>query len=290
MHWFILRKLAVLVATVLVTAMFAYGLLATAPGAVPDSGLLGWLGHALVGDFGQSSAGGAVGALIAPRLGVTAPLALLAIVLTAIMGFGLGYAAALRPGSIGDRALGALSSLGAAAPNFWLGMVLVLLFAMVLRWLPSGGFVPWQDNAGAALLSLILPALALALPAAAALALSVRDALAAARGSTYVQAAQARGLTARAAMARHGLRPALLPIIDALVVQCAMIIAGTVIVETVFYLPGLGRLILDAVGSRDLAVVRAGLVVLVLLISAGMFLTSLLAVWVDPRLRAGRSE
>ena len=179
-----------------------------------------------------------------------------------------------------------MAEIGIATPNFWLGMVLVLAFATGLHLLPPGGFVPWGDNFGGALVSLILPALALALPAAAVLAIATRDALVEARTAGYAIAAQARGLTAHEAFTTHGLRTASLPVLQALAVQCAAIVAGTVIVENVFYVPGLGRLILDALNAHDLAIVGGGLVVLVLLISGTMFLLQLALVWADPRLRA----
>lgn len=289
MLWFVLRKLAVTIATVVLTAVLTYALLSAAPGAVPEAnGMLGWLGHALVGDFGRAANSSSVGGLIAARLAVTVPLAVLALLLATIIGGGIGYLAALRPGSIGDKALSALAEIGIASPNFWLGMMLALLLATTLHWLPPGGFVPWQDNAGAALISLLLPALALALPAAGALALRSRNVLADVRGSGFVRGLQARGLTAGEAMLRHGLPYAALRIAAGLGAQAMAIIAGSVIVETVFYLPGLGRLILDALAAHDLAVVRAGLVVLVLLIAGAAFLSTLGASLADPRSRVER--
>ena len=280
-----------MVATVVLTAVLTYALLSAAPGAVPEAnGMLGWLGHALVGDFGRAANGGSVGSLVAARLAVTVPLALLALVLAILIGCGIGYLAALRPGSIGDRALSALAEIGVASPNFWLGMVLALLLATTLHWLPPGGFVPWQDNAGAALTSLLLPALALALPAAGALAVRSRDVLSETAVSGPVRGAQARGLTAREAMLRLGLPYAALRIAAGIGAQAMAIIAGSVIVETVFYLPGLGRLILDALDARDLAVVRGGVVVLVLLIAGAAFLSALGATLADPRSRVERPQ
>ena len=291
MLWFILRKLAAFIATVLVTAWLIYAVLGASPGTQPQGGFFGWLAHALIGDFGIStSLSQPIGRLIAGRLAVTVPLALLAMVVATVVGLGIGYLAALRPGRWSDKALTTLAEIGVATPNFWLGMVLVLALATGLHWLPPGGFVPWQDNFGGALLSLILPALALALPAAAALAIAARDALAEARGAPYAVAAQARGLTARETFMTHGLRTASLPVLRALAVQCGVIVAGTVVVENVFYVPGLGRLILDALTAHDLAIVGGGLLVLILLASGTTFLLQLSLVWADPRLRAGPVE
>lgn len=287
MLWFVLRKFAAFVATVLVTVWLIYAVLSAAAGAHPEGGFFGWLGHMFTGNFGVStSLSQPIGALIATRLAVTVPLALFAIVLAALVGLGVGYLAALQPGRWSDKTLTALAEIGIATPNFWLGMVLVLAFAAGLHLLPPGGFVPWGDNFSGALVSLILPALALALPAAATLAMVTRDALTGARRADYAIAAQARGLTAHEAFVAHGLRTASLPVLQALTTQCAAIVAGTVIVENVFYVPGLGRLILDALTAHDLATVGGGLVVLVLLISGTTLFLQLSLVLADPRVRA----
>jgi peptide/nickel transport system permease protein len=289
MTWFVLRKLLALVAIVLLTAAIVWWLLAGLPEAPASGDFLSWLGHLLVGNFGYSATGEAVGPILAGRLAITVPLALLAILLTALLGFGLGWIAALRPGAVGDRLLTALSDLGIATPNFWLGMMLVLAFAGGLHWLPQGGFVPWQDSALAALASLILPALALAASATAALGLDVRSAMVAAAEAPAVLGAQARGATRRDAIRRSRL-PALLRLGPSLARQLAGVVAGTVIVENVFYLPGLGRLILDAATARDLVTTRAGLVVLVVLIAGTVCLAQIVFGWLDPRRRAGVPE
>ena len=285
MTWFVLRKLLALVAIVLLTATIVWWMLAGLPEAAATGDFFTWLGHLLVGNFGFSAAGEAVGPIVAGRLAITVPLALLAILLTALLGVGLGWLAALRPGNVGDRLLMALGDLGVATPNFWLGMMLALAFAGGLHWLPPGGFVPWRDSAPAALASLILPALALAVSAAAALALEVRSAMVAAAEAPAVLGAQSRGATRREAVRRSRL-PALLRLGPVLGRQFAAVVAGTVIVENAFYLPGLGRLILDAATARDLATTRAGLVVLVVLIAGTLFLTQVALGWLDPRRRA----
>src|SRR3569623_1860040 len=247
---FTLSRLAGLLATVLVTAWLVFALLS------PAGNFFGWLGHMLIGDFGVSaSAGRSVGGLIAARLGVTVPLALLAMVLAGLIGVGLGVLAALRPNSLVDRMVVVLTAVLTATPNFWLGMVLVLACAGGLHWLPPGGFIPWQQNFGGALVSLLLPALALGLPVGCALAISVRDALVAARTSDYVLAQRARGISERDAFRVDGLPAATLAVLRWAIPQAAAIVLGTVIVENVFNLPGLVRLILYAVTARDLALV-----------------------------------
>lgn len=289
MTWFVLRRFAALVAIVLLTALIVWWLLAGVPDAGAKGEFFSWLGHLLVGNFGVSGSGEAISPMLAGRLAVTVPLALLALLLTTLVGFGLGWLAALRPGTIGDRLLGVLTDLGIAAPNFWLGMMLALALAGGLHWLPTGGFVPWQDSAPSAFASLILPALALAAPAAAALAVQVRSALVAAAGAPAVLGAQARGATRRDAVRRSRM-PALLTLGPTLGRRFATVVAGTVIVENVFYLPGLGRLILDAAVGRDLMAARGGLVVLVLLVAGTLFLTQIVFGWLDPRCRAAVTE
>jgi peptide/nickel transport system permease protein len=169
-------------------------------------------------------------------------------------------------------------------------MLLVLLFAVVLRWLPPGGFVPWGENPLGAFNSLILPAIALALPQAAILARVMRTALVDVQGSDYIRTARAKGLTLSEAVWKHGVRNAMLPVLTILGLQFAYLVAGTVIVENVFYLPGLGRLIFDAISARDLILVRSSVIILVLAVIGTMFLTDLAYAWVDPRLRSRRAE
>lgn len=247
--------------------------------------LLAWIGGMLHGDFGLSYTQNApVSALIAARLAVTLPLALLALLLALSLGLALGLAAARRPEGIGDRLLTGLSRVGVAIPSFWLGMVLVLVFSATLRWLPPGGFVPWMESPLSALASLILPAMALAVPLAAALALDTRAELVDVERSGSLRAAAARGLSRREAMLRHGYRNALLPLLPAAGRYAVQLIAATVVVETVFYLPGLGRLALDAVSARDVLVVRAVVMVLVTLMAGTVFLVRLASGWADRRL------
>jgi len=287
MIWFVLKKLAGLIAALMLVAALIFAVLSLAPGAdaALPGGYFGWLGHLLAGNFGMSMDGHPLGAQIAPALAVTVPLALLALLFAALLGVAIGLLAALRPGSLLDQGLSALNQLGGATPNFWAGMVLVLVFSSLLHWLPPGGFVPWSENAGSAFVSLLLPALALALPAAASLADDVRRALVASGDAAYIGAAQARGLTRRKALRRHGRRNAALAILPGLAQQAASIVAGTVIVENVFYLPGLGRLILDAIGHRDVGAVAATSMVLSLLIVGTMFVLGLAGGWLDPRTR-----
>lgn len=273
------------VATLLVAAAIIYFVTAIATNAAGQPGFFEWLGGAFLGNFGMSSAQGVpAGSLIAGSLGVTMPLLLLALLLALIIGAGVGWLAGRRPETLVDQALMGVSRVFAAVPPFWLGLLLVLVFALTLRWLPSGGFMPWLDNPAGALASLVLPALAVALPLGAMVAQSVREALTATDGSGFMLGARARGLTTEAAFRRHGWRNMGVALFDHGLALLPQLIVATLIVESVFYLPGLGRLLVDAVAARDVAVARGLAFVLVLLIAGATFLLEMGKGWVDPRL------
>lgn len=245
-----------------------------------------WLLGMLRGDFGVSHTQGvAVSQLIVERLAVTLPLALIAMVVSMLVGLPLGILAARRRGKATDTALMVLAQTGIAIPNFWFGMLLTLVFAVGLRWLPTGGFTSWAEDPVGAARSLVLPGLALALPQAAILARVMRTSLVDVIGQDFIRTARAKGLTLDEAIWRHGVRNAFLPVLTILGLQFGYLIAGTVIVENVFYLPGLGRLIFTAIGERDLVLVRSATIILVLAVTATMLITDLTYALVDPRLR-----
>tara|TARA_R110002020_G_scaffold50791_25_gene143779 strand:- start:245 stop:1198 length:954 start_codon:yes stop_codon:yes gene_type:complete len=314
MTLFVLRRLLGFAVTLLVAALVIFVVLDLLPGdpaqfmlglnATPESvarlrtqmGLdvpaperfAGWIWGMLHGDFGMSYTQRApVGALIWGRLGVTVPLSLLAMGLSMLIGLPLGILAARRRGKALDTAIMVLAQTGIAIPGFWLGMLLALVFAVQLRWLPPGGFTPWHEDAGAALRSLTLPSLALALPQASILARVMRTALVDVTGQDFIRTARAKGLTMGEAVWRHGVRNALLPVLTILGLQFAFLISGTIIVENVFYLPGLGRLIYTAISQRDLILVRGATIILIIAVTLTMLVTDLAYGLVDPRLREG---
>lgn len=249
---------------------------------------LGWLGGMLQGDFGMSYTQRApVAQLIWGRLGVTLPLAVFAMVISMAVGLPLGLLAARRRGKAIDTTIMVLAQTGVAIPNFWFGMLLVLVFAVGLRWLPPGGFTPWTEDSGLALRGLLLPSLALALPQASILARVMRTALVDVAGQDFIRTARAKGLTMDEALWRHGVRNALLPVLTILGLQFAYLVAGTIVVENVFYLPGLGKLIYTAILERDLILVRGATIILILAVTSTMLLTDIAYALVDPRLREG---
>lgn len=312
MTLYILRRLAGFLVTLLIAAAVIFVLLDLMPGD-PARFILGinasaeavaalreqmglnepalnrfasWVFGMLQGDFGISQTQKLpVAGLIAERMSVTLPLTISAMIISTAIGLPLGILAARHRGKLLDTALMVLAQVGVAVPGFWLGMLLTLLFAVTLRWLPPGGFTPWDENPWASVRGLVLPSLALALPQAAILARVMRTALVDVSNQDYIRTARAKGMTFGEAMWRHGVRNALLPVLTILGLQFAFLIAGTIIVENVFYLPGLGRLIYAAINERDLVLVRSATIILVLAVTVTMLIVDIAYGLVDPRLR-----
>jgi peptide/nickel transport system permease protein len=231
------------------------------------------------------------GELIAQRLQVTLPLALLAMVITVVLALGLGVYAASRHNRAGDLGVMAASQLGIAIPNFWFAILLILVFAVHLQWVSAGGFPGWTaDNGGGVLeglKALALPAMALALVQAAILTRVTRSAVLDVMREDFVRTARAKGLSRQQALWRHVLRNALIPVLTVAGLQFANLITGTIVVENVFVLPGVGRLVFQAISNRDLVVVRDVVMLLAALVVVVNFVVDVLYAWVDPRLRHG---
>lgn len=245
-----------------------------------------WITGAFTGDLGQSASYGvSVGGLIAERLAVTLPLASMALVLAVAIGVPLGVTAAARWRRTPDRIASGFAQLGIAIPDFWFGLLLILVFSTTLHWFSAGGFPGWRDP-WHAFAALMLPAVALALPQAAILTRVTRSAVLDVLGEDFIRTAQAKGISERRILWHHAVRNALVPIVTIIGLQFSFLIAGAVLVENVFNLPGIGRLAYQALSQRDLVVIRsvamffAGLVILV------NFLVDLSYLWLDPRLRA----
>ena len=247
-----------------------------------------WAGQALRGDLGRSIQYDLpVGALILSRLNVTLPLTLLAASFMIAAAIPLGVFAATRHRRWGDYLTMTLSQLGVAVPGFWVGLLLILLFSVRLGWVQSGGFDGWGEGFWHGLRSLLLPAIALGLFQFAVLARTTRSAVLEVLREEYVKTARAKGVAERVVLFRHALRNALIPIVTVAGVQLGQLLAGSIILESVFYLPGLGRLTLAAISARDLPVVQG-----VVLFVASMIVTVNAAVDIlygilDPRIRYG---
>lgn len=247
---------------------------------------LNWVWNALQGDFGIShSFRVPVADLIVERLPMTVSLAMAGMVVTLILALGLGIGAAAQHRKFGDWGVMFLSQLGIAVPAFWLSMLLVLLFAVNLRWLPPGGFAGWSDPV-AAIRSLILPTIALAVVQSAVLARVTRSAALEVMRQDFVRTARASGLSRRRVLWRHVLPNAMVPIVTIVGMQFASLVTGTIVIENVFYLPGLGRLIFQSISNRDLPTVQALVMLFAAIVVTANFVVDLLYVVIDPRLKA----
>lgn len=247
-----------------------------------------WIGGVLTGDFGNSySYGVPVSELIRDRLTVTVPLTVMAIALSLSVALPLGVFAAARQRSLLDFGATIFSQLGIAIPNFWIGLLLILLFSLTLGWFPAGGFRGWGEGLWPGIKALILPAVALAIPQSAILTRVTRSAVLDVMNEDFVRTARAKGVSRNRALWRHVLPNALVPVITILGLQISVLLAGAILVENVFSLPGMGRLAYQALAQRDLIVIKnvvllfAGIVILVNLIVDALYVV------LDPRLRGG---
>ena len=312
MGLFLFQRFTLLLATLAFASIVVFGVLEILPGnaaqvmlgasATPetvaalahklglDQGVIAryasWIGGAAHGDFGLSYAyDSPIGPLIGERLAVSAPLALLAMLITAAIALTAGVFAAQRRGKGGDVAVMAASQLGLAIPNFWFAILLVLVFAVHWHIAPSGGFPGWEAGAGRALGALMLPALALGLVQAAILTRVTRSSLLDVLNEDFVRTARAKGLSKRATLWRHALPNALTPILTIMGLQFANLIASAIVVENVFTLPGLGRLVFQSIANRDLLVVEDCVMLLVAIVVVVNFLVDVACAAIDPRLR-----
>ncbi|HIC95463.1 TPA: ABC transporter permease, partial [Candidatus Bipolaricaulota bacterium] len=247
---------------------------------------LDWLKGIFTGDLGRSIHYDlSVASLIASRLAVTGPLAALALLFTVIIAIPLGIYAATHHNRLGDYGVMIFSQLGISIPEFWLGILLILLLAVYARWFPAGGFAGWGEGPLAALRSLLLPALALGLVRAAVITRMTRSSLLEVLGEDYVRAARGKGLAERVVLYKHALRNSLISVVTVLALQLGGLLAGTIIIESVFYLPGMGRLVILAISQRDLPVVQGIVLFIAAVIILINFAVDLLYGLLDPRIR-----
>ena len=312
MSAYLVQRLSSLLLTLLLTSLVVFGVLEILPGnaaqvmlgpdASPeavaelarqlglDQPLLSrygsWIGGLLQGDMGISHAyGRPVWPLIAERLALTVPLALLAMLITSIVALVVGIYAASRHNKPGDVVVMGLAQIGMAVPNFWFAILLILLFSVHLQWFGAGGFDGWRAGILSGLRDLLLPALSLAVVQTAILARITRSSVLEVMQEDFVRTARARGMSRRAVLYRHVLRNAMIPVLTIMGLQFASLLAGTIVVENVFFLPGLGRLIFQSITNRDLIVVRNCVMLLATMVIVVNFLVDVLYALIDPRLR-----
>ena len=316
MRAYLLQRLAAMVLTLLGVRLLVFGMMRLLPGTVVEQLLgqaamsspevvasfrrffgldqplhvqyLGWLGGLLHGDLGVSwLSGRPVLGLFLERLPISAELAVLAVAWSLLLGIPLGTASAMWRGGLRDSAIRVGATLGLSLPAFWQGAVLILLFSLYLGWMPSLQWVPLSQSLAGNLAIMALPALTLGTATAAMITRMSRSSMLDVLGCEYVRTARAKGVPERRVTFHHALRNALIPVVTVAGVQLGYIVGGIVVVEDVFTLPGVGRLLLDAIFQRDYPVVQG-----VILILAAAFMTLNLAVdllyaLIDPRLRRG---
>ncbi len=316
MSVFLLKRFITFVLTLAVASMVVFAVLELLPGnaaqiilgdtATPESlaaleSKLGldkpqlqrygeWIGGLLQGRSATSiSYDTPTAALIAERLQVTLPLAAMAMLFSVLVALAAGVYAASRHNRLGDVGVMTLSQIGIAIPNFWFAILLILLFAVKLQWVGAGGFPGWREDDGGGLWeglkALLLPALALAVVQASVLARWTRSAVLEVMREDFVRTARAKGLSRRQAMWGHVLRNAMIPVLTIMGLQFAFLISGTVVVEQVFVLPGVGRLVFQAIANRDLVVVRDVVLLLVAMVVFVNFVVDVLYAVIDPRLK-----
>lgn len=246
-----------------------------------------WLAGLVTGDLGNSySYGTPVAGLIMERLALTIPLAVMSMLITVVLALAAGIYTAANHNRLGDVGVMTLTQFGIAIPNFWFAILLILLFSVKLQWLSAGGFAGWDEGILAGIRSLLLPAISLAVVQAAILARVTRSAVLEVLREDFVRTARAKGLSRRAVLWGHVLRNAMIPVMTVMGLQFANLLAGTIIIESVFYLPGLGRLIFQSIANRDLIVVRNCVMLLAAMVVMVNFVVDVLYAFIDPRIKA----
>jgi peptide/nickel transport system permease protein len=245
-----------------------------------------WYGNLLRGDLGQSFLlQRPVTQAIIERLPVTLSLTALALTLTVLIGVATGVAAAARQGSWIDQTLMTGCLVGLSLPDFWLGLVMIYLFAVVLGWLPTGGYIDFATDSIAWLRNLTLPALVLALTQVGLLARMTRSAMLEVLRQDYIRTARAKGLPRFLVIGKHALTNVMVPVVTVIGLSVGILLGGAVVIESVFALPGIGRLIVGAILRRDYPVIQGGLLLTAAVFVFVNILVDLLYAWFDPRVR-----
>jgi peptide/nickel transport system permease protein len=311
---YIIRRLLLLIPVLLIVGVIVFSLLHLAPGD-PASMMLGreatleqkealreqlglnkplavqfadWFWGVLRLDFGDSLfLGKPVSEALIERVQPTGLLAIYSLALTVVIAIPAGILAAVRPNSLLDRLLMVVSISGAAIPGFFLSILLILLFAVVLGWLPSGGYVDIGDDPVEHLRYMILPAAALGFSSAGLLARIVRSTMLDELNEEYVRTAYAKGLAKRHVVISHAFRNALIPVLTVIGILLATLLGGAVVIETVFNIPGMGRLVVQSVTRRDFAVVQGAVMAVAAVEVLVMLLVDILYAFIDPRIRYG---
>jgi peptide/nickel transport system permease protein len=247
---------------------------------------LSYMGNLVMGDLGRSITYDIpINSLILYRLQVTIPLAMLSMIFAILLSIPIGIYSALHRNRIGDYGTMVFSQVGLAVPAFWAGILLILLFAVTLHWFPAGGFQNWLMDPLRALKSLLLPALSLGFVRAAVLTRMTRSSMLEVLGEDYIRTARSKGLPKRMVIYKHAFRNAVIPVITVIGLQANDLLAGAIIIENVFHLPGIGRLVFEAIGQRDLPVIQGVVLFIATMIVVINFVIDVAYRRLDPRIR-----
>jgi peptide/nickel transport system permease protein len=311
---YILRRLVMLVPVLIVVGVVVFGLVHLTPGD-PAAVILGdratpediarlrtqlglndplpvqfvrWFSNMLRLDFGESIfLGEPVTQALLNRVQPTVLLTFYALSIQVLIGIPAGVLAAVRYNSPLDRVLTVVAISGSATPTFFLGILLILIFAVRLRWLPSGGYVPFSEDPAAHFKGMLLPAFALGFSAAGLLARMVRSSMLDVLREDYVRTAFAKGLPEQLVIVRHALRNALIPALTVLGISIGALLGGAVVTETVFTIPGMGRLVVQSIARRDYPVIQGAIIAIALTYVLVNLIVDVLYVYIDPRVRLG---
>ena len=247
---------------------------------------LSYIKNVALGDLGRSiTYDVSVSSLIFSRLRVTIPLAMLSMIFAVLLSIPMGIYSSLHRNRVGDYGIMVFSQVGLAVPAFWAGILLILLFAVTLHWFPAGGFQNWLIDPLKALRSLLLPALSLGFVRAAVLTRMTRSSMLEVLGEDYIRTARSKGLPKKMVIYKHAFRNAIIPVITIIGLQAGDLLAGAIIIENVFHLPGIGKLVFEAIGQRDLPVVQGVVLFIATMIVASNFVIDVAYRYFDPRIR-----
>jgi peptide/nickel transport system permease protein len=245
-----------------------------------------WLSNAVQGDLGESIMYyRAVSELIALRLPITLHLAIMAFILSTILGIGAGLICAIRRGKVSDSIITLLANIGIAIPVFWLGMLGIYFFGLKLGWLPIQGYTSPFDDFWQSTRQSVMPVISLAIPSIAILARQTRSSMLEVVRQDYIRTARVKGLKERIIVLKHALKNALIPVITLLGVQLGILVGGSVLIENVFNIPGMGRLIVQSALNNDIPVVQACTLIIALITVLANLLVDITYGWLDPRIR-----
>ena len=247
---------------------------------------LDWMYHAFQGEFGESRrSGDTVAALVSDRLEVTIQLGILSLIVAVVLALPIGLLAGSKPNTPFDYLGTFFAVVGAAIPNFWLALLLILVFAVDLGWFPALGFTSFREDPLENMRGMVLPAIAIGIAQAAVLARQTRASMVEVLQQDYVRTARSKGLRERNVIFRHGFRNAMIPVITILGLQVSNIVSGAIIIESVFSLPGIGKLLIDSIFNRELVTVQALALMLALAVAMSNLLVDVSYGYIDPRIR-----